>query len=213
MPAGDRGVGDHLDAEFPDRRVGQEKAAEQRVVLGLDRAPHPRPLDPLRAAAAGSVQGQPLAAGLQPGLQGAGLRGVGVGAGDIGDQQLADRQPFLEIGEVVGDRGRNLPLGQQLQQPQPGVILVVPAHRPGRKPAGNKMRAAGIRRCHGMPPLTVRAYRDRLRHQRNYRYRAIADLQPTRRYRLGGCNGIDTPSSVCAKAGRIVCGLFRDEDP
>jgi len=46
----------HLDAELADRRMGQEKAAEQRMVLGLDGAALARALDPLGAAAAGTVQ-------------------------------------------------------------------------------------------------------------------------------------------------------------
>ena len=75
---------------------------------------------------------------------GAALRGIGIGAGDVGDQQPADRQPFLDIGKIVGDRGRNVPFGQQPQQPQAGVVVVVAGARAGRKTAGNEMRAAGI---------------------------------------------------------------------
>jgi hypothetical protein len=75
------------------------------------------------------------------------------------------------------------------------------------------MGVAGIHRRHEIASLTVSAYRDRLRHQRSYRYRAIADLQPTRRYRLGGRNNINAPSSVCAKAGRIVYGHSAMKDP
>jgi hypothetical protein len=40
-----------------------------------------------------------------------------------------------------------------------------------------------------------------------------AGLQPTWRYRLGGRNIINAPSSARAKADRIVYGEFRDEDP
>ena len=68
-PAGQRRLaGRHLDADLADRRMGQEIAAEQRVVLGLDGAALPRALDPLGAAAARPVQRQPMAAGLQPAL-------------------------------------------------------------------------------------------------------------------------------------------------
>ena len=128
--------------------MGQEAAAEQRVVLGLDGAALAHALDPLGAAAAGAMQAQPVAARLQPMLDGAALRGVGIGAGHVGDQQLADRQPFLDVGEVVGDRGRNVLLGQQLQQPQAGIVVVVPGMRTGRKTAGDEMRAAGLLPCH-----------------------------------------------------------------
>jgi len=54
-----------------------------------------------------------MAARLKPLADGACLRSVRVGAGDVGDQQLAERQPFCDIGEIVGDRGRDVALGQQ----------------------------------------------------------------------------------------------------
>ena len=95
------------------------------MVLGLDGAALAHAFDPLGAAAAGAVQAQPVAAGLQPVPDGAALRGVGIRAGDVGDQQPADRQPFLDVGEVVGDRGRNVLFGQQSQQPQAGIVVVV----------------------------------------------------------------------------------------
>ena len=136
--------------------MGQEVAPEEGVVLGLDGAALAGALDPLGAAAAGAMQGQPMAARLQPALDGAGLRGVGVGAGDVGDQQPADRQPFLDVREVVGDRGRNVPFGQQPQQPQAGIVVVVPGIRTGWKTAGNQMRAAGFRLCHRITSFAVR---------------------------------------------------------
>ena len=108
-------VGAHLDAKLADRRMGQEIAPEQGVVLGLDGAALAGALHPLGAAAARAMQGQPMAARLQPALDRARLRGVGVGAGHIGDQQPADRQPFLDIREVVGDRGRNVSFGEEPQ--------------------------------------------------------------------------------------------------
>src|SRR4029453_19654747 len=73
-PAGERRVaGLHVDADLADRRMRQEVAAEERVVLGLHRAALPRALDALGAAAAGAVQAEPVAARLQPALDGARL--------------------------------------------------------------------------------------------------------------------------------------------
>ena len=153
-----RGVigGADFDAKLADRWMGQEATAEERVVFGLDGTTIAHALDPLGSAAAGPVQAEPMATCLQPALDGVGLQGVRVGAGDIGDQQLADRQPFLDVGEVVGDGGRNVSLRQQAQQPQAGVIVVVPGHRSRRKTAGYQMRAAGIALCHRITPLAVR---------------------------------------------------------
>jgi hypothetical protein len=102
--AGQRGVrGADLDAKLADRRMGQEAAAEEGVVFALDGAARAGALDPLGTAAAGAVQRQPMAARLEPLAHRAGLRRVGVGAGDIGDQQSAERQPPLDIDEIVGD--------------------------------------------------------------------------------------------------------------
>jgi len=75
----------------------------------------------------------------------AALHGVRVGAGHIGDQQLADREPFLDIGEVVGDGGRNIPFDQQAEQPQAGIVVVVPAHRTGRSSSGSN-KAGDLRK-------------------------------------------------------------------
>ena len=94
----------------------QEIAAEQRVMLGLDGAARARAFDALGAAAAGAVQGQPMAARLEPFADRPALRGIGIGAGDIGDQQPAERQPLRDIGEIVGDRGSDAGLGQQLSR-------------------------------------------------------------------------------------------------
>ncbi len=96
-----------------------------------------------------------MAARLQPLPDGTGLPGIGIRAGDVGDQQLAHRQPFLDIGKVVGDRGGNIALGQQPQQLQAGVVVVVPAHRAGRKAADDNMRPAGIRRYHRITSLDL----------------------------------------------------------
>jgi hypothetical protein len=96
--------------------MGQKAAPEQRVVLGLDRAPLARALHPLCAAAAGPVQREPMATGLQPPPDGPALRRIGIWARDIGDQQPADRQPFLDIGKIVRDRGWYVAFGQQPQR-------------------------------------------------------------------------------------------------
>ena len=144
-----------LDAKLADRRVGQKIAAEQCVVIGLDGTARAETFDPLGAAAAGAVQGEPVAAGLQPVADRAGLGGIGVRAGDIGDQQLAQRQPFRDIGEIVGDRGRDVALGEKAEQAKTGIIMVVAAHRAGRKAAGDQMRAARCCFCHLIPPGSV----------------------------------------------------------
>ena len=85
------------------------------------------------------------------------LRGVGIGAGDIGDQQPADRQPFLDIGKIIGYRGRNALLGQEPQQPQAGIIMVVPGIGARRKTTGNHMRPA-CRLCHRLPRSPFEAH-------------------------------------------------------
>ena len=103
----------------------QEVAPEQRVVLGLDGAALPRAFHSLGAAAAGAVQAEPVTAGFEPLLQRATLRRVRVRAGHVRDQEAADRQPLLEVCEVVRDRRRNLALRQQAEEPQAGVVVVV----------------------------------------------------------------------------------------
>jgi len=67
--------------------MGQEVTAEQRVVLSLDGAALAHALDPLGAAAAGSMQAQPVTAGPQPALDDAALCSVWIGTRHIGDQQ------------------------------------------------------------------------------------------------------------------------------
>src|SRR5262249_41664703 len=76
-----------LDAGLADGRMSQEAAPEQRVVLGLDGAALATALDALGATAAGAVQSQPMAAGLEPALERAALPGIGIRSGDVGDQQ------------------------------------------------------------------------------------------------------------------------------
>ena len=110
-------------------------------MLGLHRAALPRSLDPLGAAAAGAVQAEPAAARLQPALNGPALGGIGIRPGHVRDEQPARRQPFLDVGEVVGGRGRHALLGEEPEQFQAGVIVVVPGERSGWKPAGDEVRA------------------------------------------------------------------------
>lgn len=97
-----------------------------------------------------------MAARLKPGFDGTALRGVRVGAGHIGDQQPGDREPFLDVHEVIGDRGRNIPFGQERGQPQAGMVVVVSGGRAGWKTAGDEMRPGELFLCHGMTSPTVR---------------------------------------------------------
>ena len=74
-----------------------------------------------------------------------GLRRIGTGAGDIGDHQAAQRQPARDIGEIIGDRSGDALLGEQLEEAQAGVIMVVAGIGAGRKAARDDMRA--VRCC------------------------------------------------------------------
>src|SRR5207245_2951019 len=103
----------HVDADLADRRMGQEVASEERVVLGLHGPALAHAFHTLGAAAAGAVQAEPASAGFEPLLEAAALCGVGVRAGHVGDQQATHGQPLLDIAEVVGDRRGDLPLGQE----------------------------------------------------------------------------------------------------
>ena len=114
---------------------------------GLHRAALAHALHALGAAPARAVQSQPMAASLDPAADGAGLGVVRVGAGHVGDEEPAYRQPFFDVREIVGDGGRNVPLGQQPQKPQAGVVVVVPGARAGRKTAGDEMGALSCRSC------------------------------------------------------------------
>ena len=127
----------------------QEAAAEKGVVVELDGAALPDALDALGAAATGAVQGQPPAAVLHPAPDGDALRGVRIRARDVGDQEPAHGQPLLDVTEVIGDRGRDLLLGQELEQLQTGVVVVVAGARAGRKSAGDEMGASRCRVRHG----------------------------------------------------------------
>src|SRR5205085_12322246 len=66
-------------------------------------------------------------------------------AGDIGDHPAAQRQPARDIGEIIGDRGGDALLGEQLEEAQAGVIMVVAGIGAGRKAARDDMRA--VRCC------------------------------------------------------------------
>src|SRR5205814_633129 len=134
----------HVDADLADRRMCQEVAPEERVMLGLHGAALPRAFDALGAAAAGAVQGQPVSAGLEPLLNRPALRGVGIRPGDVGDEQPTRGQPFLDVGEVVGDRGGDVLLRQEPEQPQAGVVVVVPGGGSRRQPTGDELRGADV---------------------------------------------------------------------
>jgi len=60
-------------------------------------------LDALGTPAAGGREAPANGTGLEPGFQSDTLLGSWVGAGDVGDEQPAHGQPFLHVGEVVGD--------------------------------------------------------------------------------------------------------------
>src|SRR5262245_32551483 len=97
-----------------------------------------------------------MATGPEPGFQPGALLGTRVGAGDIGDEQPAHRKPLLQIGEVVGDGGRNLSLGQQREEAKAGIVMIVTGARPRRKAAGNNMSAAVDDVGHVMPLSVLR---------------------------------------------------------
>src|SRR6476646_4197055 len=103
--------------------------------------------------AAGAVKRQPVAAGLEPGFQSCALLGVGIGARHIGDEQPAYVQPFLHVGEVVGDGSRHLPLGQQREEPKASIVVVVTGAGAGWKTARNDMSAVLDDVCHVIAPF------------------------------------------------------------
>jgi hypothetical protein len=138
----------HVDAEFAERGMDQEAAPEKGVMLGPDRTPLAHALHPLGAAAARSMQAQPMAARLEPGLDGAGLRGVRVRAGHVRDQKAAQRQPFLDVREVVGDGSRDVPFGEEREEPQAGMVVIVSGAGTGRETTGYEMGAGKSVLCH-----------------------------------------------------------------
>ena len=121
------------------------------MMLGFHGAALRQALDALGTPAAGAVQRQPMAAGLEPGFQSGALLGTRVGTGDVGDEQPAHGQPLLHVGEVVGDGSRDLSLGQQREQPKAGIVVVVTGAGAGRKAAGNDMSALVDDVGHPMP--------------------------------------------------------------
>ena len=121
------------------------------MMLGFHSAALRQALDAFGTPAAGAVKRQPMAAGLEPGFQSGALLGTRVGAGDVGDEQPAHGQPFLHVGEVVGDGSRNLSLGQQREEPKAGIVVVVTGAGAGRKAAGNDMSAVVDDVGHVMP--------------------------------------------------------------
>jgi hypothetical protein len=81
-------IGGNIDPEPGDRRMGEEIAAEERMVRSLDRAALAPALDALGATTARPVQAEPATAATQPALDGIALRRIGVGTGDIGAPRL-----------------------------------------------------------------------------------------------------------------------------
>jgi len=123
-----------------------EEAAQHVVVAGFHHRPPPA-VNADRSTAATAVQTQPAPARLQPIVYESRLLVVRVGAGDVSDQQLAVRQPLVDVGEVAGHGRGRPPLMQHLQQTQSGVIDVVSGERSRRKAAGYHMRNCS-RSCH-----------------------------------------------------------------
>jgi len=129
------------------------------------------------------VKRQPVAAGLEPGFQSCALLGVGIGARYIGDEQPAYGQPFLHVGEVVGDGSRHLPLGQQREEPKASIVVVVTGAGAGWKTARNDMSAVLDDVCHVIAPFPFDPQCYRGTDRRVHRFACCA-LSPTRR-RLG----------------------------
>src|SRR5262245_17102735 len=113
------------------------------MVLGLDLAALSHAFHALRPTTTGAVQGDPATAPFEPAPDGPALGGIGVGPGHVGDQEPAHRQPLLDIREVVAHGGRDIPLGQEPQQSEAGIVVVVPGAGSGRETAGNEVRTAG----------------------------------------------------------------------
>src|SRR5579863_4946701 len=89
-----------------------------------------------------------MSARFEPLAKGAALRGVGIGAGDVGDQQTTHRQPLLDVGEVVADRGCDVLLGKQPQHAEARVVVVVACRRTGRKTTCDQMNPAWLAVAH-----------------------------------------------------------------
>src|SRR5262245_8992853 len=100
-----------------------------------------------------------MTAGVEPGFQLGALLGSRVGAGDVRDQQAAQGQPFLQVGEVVGDGSRNWLFGQQREEPKPGIVVVVPGTGAGRKAADDDMSALVDDVDHVLPFIRCQGYR------------------------------------------------------
>src|SRR5262245_26942064 len=122
------------------------------MVRGSHGAALRQALDAFGTSAAGAVKRQPMATGLEPGFQSGTLLGPWVGASDVGDEKPAHGQPFLQVGEVVGDRRRNLSLVQQREEPKASIVVVVTGAGAGGKAAGNDMRAVVDDIGHVVPP-------------------------------------------------------------
>src|SRR5215471_5053386 len=143
----------HVDAKAAERRMCQEAAPEERVMLGLDGAALAHALHALGAAATRPMQAQPVAAGLQPGADRTALCCVRVRASDVGDQHPAHRQPLLDVREVVTDRRRNVALAKKTKQRQARMVVIVAGARTGRVAPSDDMRAGKFALCHWITSL------------------------------------------------------------
>mgnify|MGYP003351303168 CR=1 FL=1 len=145
-PSDLRGIA-HIDNEFAKRRMRQKKSTEQRVVFGLDCAALPHAFHARRFAAAGAMQGQPMAAGLDPRLNCSRLRGIRIRAGNVSDQQAAHREPFGDVAKIIGGGGWHFLFSQQCQQPKARMIVIVAGSHAGRKAAGDDVGAGKFGFC------------------------------------------------------------------
>jgi Transposase len=93
-----------------NRMIGDvsKKAAEQRTMFCLHRTSLPCAVHTLRASTTGAMQRQPMSAALQPTADYVALGCIGIGSGNICDQQAAHRQPFGNIRKVITDRRRGV---------------------------------------------------------------------------------------------------------
>jgi hypothetical protein len=137
----------------------EKEAAKGVVVAGFDHLScaaifsHPNGFP-----TTGAVQGEPPPAGLEPLPYDLILHLVWVRAGDIGNQQLAVRQPLCNVGKIIGDgRAQARVLLQKLQDPQPGIVHVMPGGRTGRVSSDNGVYSNGFGFTHliAMPPISI----------------------------------------------------------
>lgn len=97
-----------LHHELPDRRVVDEETAQRVVVIHLHHLTSVRIRQPGSLPAAAPVQRQPATAGLHPLPQHRVLLLCCHRTGYVRDQQLALRQPLLDVLVVTGHRRVNV---------------------------------------------------------------------------------------------------------